>query len=175
MNSIDCEITIFSYLFACFGIYWKMISQHAPRYQYNNIIIIIEKILLLVHYVSSPLHKIMFREQHEKHLYNQTSCWEWCKRFACQRTPLFYQSLKVGFNIYLDKIFRFYPKISIYTVFTRFMPHPRIVSHCGTIRRVLSLFLEMHWKYKYVELNQGSFTPQFKQPFFWVAVRNCCG
>ena len=29
------------------------------------------------------------------------------------------------------------------TVFTRFVLHPRIVLHCGTIRRVLSLFLEI--------------------------------
>ena len=30
-----------------------------------------------------------------------------------------------------------------YIVFTRFVPHHQIVPHCGAIRRVLSLFLEI--------------------------------
>ena len=33
--------------------------------------------------------------------------------------------------------------LTLYNVFTRFVPHPRIVLHCGTIRKVLSLFLEI--------------------------------
>ena len=50
------------------------------------------------------------------------------------------------FNILL--VCRWYIKtigvsINISTVFTRFVPHPRIVPHCGTIQRVLSLFLEI--------------------------------
>ena len=72
MIPIDCKITNFSlYLFACLlNRYNIIISWHAPNKLFSG-----KSVSQYASYslIFSPLRSVINREQHKKHLYNQSS------------------------------------------------------------------------------------------------------